>query len=505
MLQGFFGEAGIAGNSIKHQPKFSVLAPTQQKITMQMPQGIVSVVIASDISPKNDIKAFGIGYLSNREVIVRTLAALQYTYSETATDFDLLHQLYFLIGRDAFRLAEGHFCCVLIYDTEVVLATGKTPGPKLYYYQGEHGQLLFASEIGAFPSEYLALVPHDSNFEQHAHCDPTFTPFVHVRSVCPGELVLQTLNPLSAPQRISYYSPLRTIQYSAGDEHTASEHLRTILQDAVNAIPGKHAICLVSGGLDSSIIGYLAKQHFESVRYLSIGTAQRNEFEPARLFVESIQGNYQQIEFSEQDFLVNLAEVIALVEHSYSTYLEYLVPVHIAHKHLPQDADVILSGYGSDILFAGFAKPHNSTHDIASLIRTEYQSTYWANEASQTLGFAHGLHVAYPYFDSRVVDLAFSFSPHLCHIKKIEKFILRQAFSNDIDERVVWRKKVGVHEGTGCEDFFSAYLTSSSEQINSLELRQRKDVFCHRILEEIMILGITPQNINFNKIRSSIL
>ncbi|WP_157514415.1 asparagine synthase-related protein [Nocardia concava] len=448
-------------------------------------------------------RAVGIGYLSNREALAGVLAAAGQVPIDD--DFELLARLYELFGADALRMAEGHFCAALFDTRQVTLACGKTPGPRLYYRHGRGRRLVFGSELKSFAALDRRLLPFLANREEQLEETPSLTPFEDVYAVIPGECVTFSLDESFVLEHEIYYRPRQRIRYLDPTDDDVYQALRDGLWQAVSGIAGKSAICLVSGGLDSSIVGTLAQRHFQDVRYFSVGTRERNEFASARRFTDSIGATSTDIVFEEGRFLENLTEVVSLLEHPYSRYLEYIVPVHIAHKLIPDDADVILSGYGSDVLFAGFGKPHHGIFDIAQLIRSEYLSTYWANEASQTVGFCHGKFVAYPFFDSGFVDVAMSVSPHLCHLNGVEKYVLRRAFERELAPEVVWRKKFGIHEGTGCEDFFSRYLTRPGEIVNPAVLRVRKDRLSYGILSAVLIDGVPTSDVNFNEIRREIL
>jgi asparagine synthetase B (glutamine-hydrolysing) len=260
----------------------------------------------------------------------------------------------------------------------------------------------------------------------------------------------------------------------------------------VASYPGQNASCLVSGGLDSSIVALLARERFADVTLHSIGSDTNNEFAAASKLSESLRLPLRYLRIDEGAFLTALAEVVSLVEHCSSTFIEYLVPVHLAHGALGPGTSLVLSGYGSDILFGGFARGACATRQVADLIRHEYASTTWSNEASQTLGGYHGFTVGYPFFDSRVVDLAMAIDPRLKHRGTIEKFILRRAFAEALPAEIAWRPKLGVHEATGCEAFYSSLLPAANEA----DRRRQKDVICYAVLAACVAGEASPEDLD---------
>lgn len=429
-----------------------------------------SVVVESAAS---EVKGFFCGQLTNSKKIIQRLGVTP------LTDLELASKIYEIYGVDGFKILEGLFVGVLLFPDKAILFSGKTPGPSLYYHYNK--DLFFSTELKAFPAHLKKMTPYD---ELVLHEKSSSTCLCDVKRVRAGHSV--ELDFISEKlKETEYYSPQRAIQLV--EEREVTKQLRDIMQNAVFSLPGRTANCLASGGLDSSIVAYLAKERYESVNLFSLGTASRNEFDKAEVFTKSIGLELTRLFIEESDFISALAELIEITEHYFSTFLEYLIPVHLAHKRIGNSADILLSGYGSDVLFAGFAKPTHSLSQVTALIREEYESTLWSNECSQVLGGSLGMEIGYPFFDSRVVDFAATIDPHLKHKNGIEKYVLRAAFSEDIAPSVVWQTKVGIHEGTGCEAYFSRLLSPQ---------RLIKDRFCYEILKQIIVDNCEPQNIN---------
>lgn len=406
--------------------------------------------------------------------------------------------IYRAYGAPGLRLLDGLFAGAFIDGAKLVAFASKTPGPSLYYrVDAQTGSATVSTELKALPREQRRLRTFDDIMSRTDAAQAAATCLDGVARVRAGHCIDIDLaaRPLAAAET-AYYSTQRAI--SLTDEADCVRPLRGVLAQVVNGMAGHSAHCLVSGGLDSSIVAYHAQRRFDRLDLFTLGTPQRNEFDQACAFGASLGLPVERIVIDDSSFLTALPEVIALTEHCFSTFAEYLVPVHLAHLAIGSSADIMLSGYGSDVLFAGFAKPRDSLAHVAGLVESEYASTGWANEASQCLGGVLGLEIGYPFFDSRVVDLAFSIDPYLKHKNGVEKFVLREAYRGVLDDAVIARRKVGIHQGTGCEDHMSEQIALA----NAAEARRYKDALCYRILQAVLIDEVPAAEVDMAVLRA---
>lgn len=437
------------------------------------------------------------GQITNEHAIRRLLAERGHVDDGRS---GWLHHLYREYGYHGFALLEGLFAGALLDDGALVLFASKTPGPTLYYSIDAVSRTVWAStELKALPLALRTLLPLTDILARDASCQRHATCLADVWRVSAGYCVQIDLTDVPSASEQPYYSVLRTVNIL--DEATAASRIHATLSQVIQRLPGQHAHCLVSGGLDSSIVASLAQAHFTRLDLFTLGSTARNEFDKADALGRALGLPVTRLLIDESQFLHSLPEVIALVEHGFSTFIEYLIPVHLAHKQISSRADIMLSGYGSDVLFAGFAKAGHDTRTVAELVSSEYASTAWSNEASQCLGAAMGMEIGYPFFDSEVVDLAFAIDPYLKHKNGVEKYILRQAFHGKINAEVLWRPKVGIHEGTGCEDYFTGQLSERGAD----RTRLLKDALCHAVLREILEQDREPADIDMVALRQAVL
>jgi (carboxyethyl)arginine beta-lactam-synthase len=428
------------------------------------------------------------GHVANTDQLVSLLS--QRGLLTDGGEEDWLRLLYQAYGADCFKLLEGLFTGAFLLGSRLVLFASKTPGPSLYYSaRSQSGSVVFTTELKTLPAAWRDMRPFAEILSDSDEDRASTTCLRHILRVRAGHCVeIEWADAEPGIEDHAYYSVLRGITLT--EEGDAAAQLRAVITEAVCCLPGESADCLISGGLDSSIVASLAQRRFDRLALFSIGTTFNNEFDKAAIFAESIGLSVNRLLIDEEDFLAALPEVVAMTEHCRSTFIEYLLPVHLAHLRIGNSADIIVSGYGSDVLFAGFARPTDTLREVVRLVRGEYESTIWSNEASQIMGGVIGAEVGYPFYDSRVVDLAFSIDPFLKHKNGIEKYILRRAFSGHLTEAVVSRPKLGIHQGTGCEVYLSTVIGRGQG------VRQRKDRLCYEILRRILIDGKEPCEID---------
>lgn len=435
------------------------------------------------------------GQLSNEDAVKKHI--LKRTGKAVSSASEAIWCLYKLYGSDGFKFLDGWFSGVLFTENGITFFSGKASGPTMYYYSKD-GVIIFLTELKSAPKDYSKI----RQFEEliSCHSKQKTTCLENFFKVQPGyvvEIYFSTLSDPVVKERL-YYSVEGNILLV--DEAETSKKIREKLSDAVFGMQGNRATCLISGGLDSSIIATLANERFSELQLVSIGTEEKNEFKQSSVIAQSLGKGFDRIYFKEAEMLATLPETVSLLEHCHSTFIEYILPVNLAHLNIKDAGDIILSGYGSDIIFAGFAKPSDSTRDVAELVKEEYESTFWSNEASQTLGGVINTQVGYPFFDSKVIDLAFSIDPHLFHKNGTEKYILRQAFKELLPKEIVNRTKLGVHQGTGLEDSFSSLLSKYRSDLNKYSIRIAKDKICYKILEKIVVDKVSPSDIDIEKI-----
>jgi len=120
----------------------------------------------------------------------------------------------------------------------------------------------------------------------------------------------------------------------------------------------------LSGGLDSSIITTLmATISTNTVKTFTIGFKEQgyNEFEFSNMISKKFKTQHHEILLKSKNYIENIGKLISFKDQPLSVPNE--VPLFLMSKELSKHVKVVLSGEGSDELFAGYGKIFRSPYD----------------------------------------------------------------------------------------------------------------------------------------------
>lgn len=256
--------------------------------------------------------------------------------------------------------------------------------------------------------------------------------------------------------------------------------------------------CLLSGGLDSSLITALVAKYVPNVKQLntfSIGMAGASDLEYAKKVAEHLGTNHHEIIVSEEDFFKAIPNVIKTIESYDTTTVRASVGNYLIGKYISEhcDAKVIFNGDGSDELFGGYLYMHcapNSAEFDKESKRLLDNIHFFDVLRSDRCISCHGLEPRTPFMDINLIGYYLSLSPilrnHRDNKKLPEKYILRKAFEQDgvLPESVLWRTKEAFSDGVSNEknswhtiikrrlETHEKEITESPDYIPTLSLEQ---------------------------------
>ena len=194
--------------------------------------------------------------------------------------------------------------------------------------------------------------------------------------------------------------------------------------------------CLLSGGLDSSLIAALVKQiHRGELHTWSIGFKGSDDLKYAQLVADHIGSIHHSIEVSEEEFLYAIPDVINNIESYDTTTVRASVGNWLICKKikLNSDAKVIFNGDGADEVMGGYLYFHEAPDSIAfdkdcrKLLSDIHYFDVLRSDRSIS---SHGLEARTPFLDRDFVQYYLSISYNLRNHKynnKPEKYLIREA------------------------------------------------------------------------------
>lgn len=255
------------------------------------------------------------------------------------------------------------------------------------------------------------------------------------------------------------------------DNETSIEELGQALEDAVH----RQLMCdvpygvLLSGGLDSSITSALAKKFsrkrmedagkseawWPQLHSFATGLVGSPDLIAAKKVAEKIGTIHHEVHFTVQEGLDALRDVIYHIETYDVTTIRASTPMYLLSRAIKSmGIKMVLSGEGADELLGGylyFHKAPNAEEFHKETVRKLSKlHLYDCLRANKTLA-AWGVEGRVPFLDKEFIDVAMRINPKDKMITKdrIEKWVIRKAFEDELPEEVTWRQKEQFSDGVG--------------------------------------------------------
>jgi asparagine synthase (glutamine-hydrolysing) len=219
--------------------------------------------------------------------------------------------------------------------------------------------------------------------------------------------------------------------------------------------------CLLSGGLDSSIVAALvSKIYNKPLSTYSIGLEGSEDLKYARLVAKHIGSNHTEVVVSEEDFFAFIPSVIENIESYDTTTVRASVGNLLISQYISEssDAKVIFNGDGSDELMGGYLYMNHAPdalefdNECKRLLRDiQYFDVLRSDRSIST----QGLEPRTPFLDRDFVTffLSIPVEYRFKTNKQQEKYLFRKAFDKDyIPKEVLWRKKEAFSDGVSSKD-----------------------------------------------------
>ena len=228
--------------------------------------------------------------------------------------------------------------------------------------------------------------------------------------------------------------------------------------------------CLLSGGLDSSLITALVKKFSPNtdLHTWSIGFEGSDDLKYAQMVADHIGSTHHSIICKEQDFLNAIPEVIYHIESYDTTTVRASVGNWLISKYIRNNsnAKVIFNGDGSDELTGGYMYFHCAPNELEfdkECRRLLGDIHYFDVLRSDRSISSNGLEARTPFLDRNFVQtylsLPYEFRFHPKE-EQCEKVLLRTAFMNEqnrecrgplLPNEVLWRTKEAFSDGVSSQ------------------------------------------------------
>ena len=435
----------------------------------------------------------GLNNSSNQPIIIGDIALICngeiYNYKElykimgitpaTQSDCEVIIHLYFRYGiKQTLQMLDGVFAFVLcdcnINNSNAKIYIARDPyGVRPLYVLKPHKLCEKETEnkqIYSYASELKVLTEFTKHLPNHT-----------VEHFMPG-----TYSKFSMEFKVSPKWELKKencVYHSTGFSsvmvecpHDVRRILKNIQQHLCEAVKKRVLVterpiaCLLSGGLDSSLITALVnevhKQRSDTpLETFSIGLEGSEDLKYARIVADYLGTNHAEILLTEQDFIDAIPEVIHTIESYDTTTVRASIGNYLLGKYISENshAKVIFNGDGSDELCGGYLYMHAAPDAIEfdkecrRLLNNIHAFDVLRSDKCIS---SHGLEPRTPFLDRTWVQYYLSIHPTMRFHKgnnQCEKFLLRSAFSEEnyldsngsalLPKCVLWRTKEAFSDG----------------------------------------------------------
>ena len=413
----------------------------------------------------------------------------------TNSDCEVIIHLYIKYGiEQTLVMLDGVYAFVLydIDQNKIFVARdpiGVRPLYKLHNNNYIHG---FASELKCL-EYYYNLNPVENRLEQF---EPgTYSVFSYIKTQ--WEQIVTN--------KVYYIPTFSYINYTSGqDTYNISYYLYSAVLKRCNTTE-RPVACLLSGGLDSSLIAALVSKWFKLknnklklLETYSIGLQNSEDIKYARIVADHIGSKHTEIIVTEREMFDAIPEVIKAIESYDTTTVRASIGKYLLGKYISthSEAKVIFNGDGADELFGGYLYMYNCLDDIEydketrRLLKDIHMFDVLRSDKSIS---SNGLEPRTPFLDKTFVNYVLSIPSNVRNhnnfrkhnnsgneiSRKPEKYLLRESFSEFTDDNgkpilpneILWRKKEAFSDGVSSRgrSLFEILQEFIAEYYNNLQ------------------------------------
>jgi len=271
------------------------------------------------------------------------------------------------------------------------------------------------------------------------------------------------------------------------EEKDTIENINKILTNCVNKrlITDRPIGCLLSGGLDSSIIASIMSKKIKNLKTFSIGLNGSPDLYYGEKVASHLNTDHTIVLVTEKQMLDAIEKTIYQIESYDITTIRASVPMLLLSEYIRDNSDikVVLSGEGADEASGSYLYFHNAPDSDSfqeECIRLIKDVQYFdALRCDKTTAGA-GLEIRVPFFDKSFIEYYMSIDPNKKMVKDgMEKYLLRKAFENDLPDEILWRRKDGFSDGVSSVDkpWYEIIEEYSQKKYNMCEKDMYKQIY----------------------------
>jgi asparagine synthase (glutamine-hydrolysing) len=382
----------------------------------------------------------------------------------SSSDCEVIIHLYILFGIEyTLNLLDGVFAFVLFDNRNIdypIVHVARDPyGVRPLYMMTPltnlYNQYVFASELKVLSPLY------NKKFYYINH----FNPGTYMSLIIDNTDMFKVITPSTKYTGFQFNLPVSSCEIDVV-YYKIWEMLSNAVKKRVVGTTERPIACLLSGGLDSSLITALVKRYYNGVlETYSIGMEGSEDLKHAEHVATYLGTKHTSIILTEDEFFNAIPDVIRAIESYDVTTIRASVGNYLIGKYISEnsDAKVIFNGDGSDELTGGYLYFHAVPNDLefdreCKRLLTDIHA-FDVLRSDKCIS-SHGLEPRTPFLDREWVSYYLSIPASIRNPKQknisefnkcVEKKLLRNAFmycdSTLLPSSILWRRKEAFSDG----------------------------------------------------------
>ena len=393
---------------------------------------------------------------------------------KSSSDCEIILHMYKKYGIETtLNNLDGVFAFVLVDETLNRVWVARDPiGVRSMYIGESETSTCVASELKSITNNEISLVNNIRQFPPGHYCD---------------------ISEHSAKTFTKYYDYNYPTNLDT-DTEVIMSNIKSLLVKATGKrlLSDRKIGCLLSGGLDSSLIAGILCQFYNPAELstFSIGLEGSEDLKYARIVADYLGTDHHEVIVTEEEMLNTLEKDIEMIESYDTTTVRASTPMYILSKYIRDNTDVVVifSGEGSDESSGSYMYFHNAPDADEfkkETVRLMEDLCYFDVLRCDKSTAGAGLEVRVPFLDKEFLQYYLSIKPILKMPKtfKVEKYLLRKAFESAaiIPSEVLWRQKEGMSDGVSGKKkaWFEIIQNKVSENISDREFSLLAGKYAH--------------------------
>jgi asparagine synthase (glutamine-hydrolysing) len=219
----------------------------------------------------------------------------------------------------------------------------------------------------------------------------------------------------------------------------------------------------------------------------------------ARKVARFLGTNHHEFVYTVDDMLEALPDVIYHLESFDPALVRSAIPCYFVSRLAKEYVKVILTGEGSDEVFAGYHyfKRFNEKQEVQQEALRIINGLHNMNlQRVDRATMAHSIEARVPFLDIEFVEYVMSINPELKLAgkgKRMEKWLLRQAFAGYLPDEITWRPKMEFAAGCGSEELITRWVENEisdteynqeRQSLKDINISSKEELYYYRIFHE---------------------